>query len=150
MACRVVVRSGFVQPVCVRGERPLELAGSARLSVRRWHHYQPHLHRENPIAKGLEYLRVYEQEAIRSYAQAGKILGVCRQRVQQLVYLVTRLPDEIKGTLLAEKDPEILRRFTERNLRPIAALDNRRAQLTLFSRMMLDAKSARPQPRKAV
>jgi hypothetical protein len=40
-------------------------------------------------------LRVFEDESVRTYAQAAEIIGVSRERVYQLTSLVTKLSPQI-------------------------------------------------------
>jgi len=87
----------------VRGDKPRELAEIAKITARQWNRYQNGRHRENPILKGLQYLRAFEDESVRTYAQAAEVLGVSRERVYQLTSLVTRLPPKIKDFLAARK-----------------------------------------------
>lgn len=116
----------------VRGEKPKELARISKISARRWEQYENHCKRENPMLQGLRFLRVFEQESVKTYAHAAELLGVSRQRVYQLTSLVTRLPEEIKDFLLANEDPAILRYFTERRLRPLTRLTDNDDQLAEF------------------
>lgn len=120
----------------VRGEKPRELAHISKISSRKWQQYQNDLGRENPILTGLRFLRVFEQESVRSYAQAAEILDVSRQRVYQLVSLVTKLPDQIKNCLISNEDPVVGRYFTERRLRPLTALGTAEEKVARFDRML--------------
>ena len=106
----------------VRGKKPEELARISKISVRRWEQYESHWKRENPILKGLRFLCVFEQESVKTYAEAAEIVGVSRQRVYQVTWLVTKLPQEIKDFLLTNDDPPTLRYFTERRLRRLTRL----------------------------
>ena len=85
----------------VRGDKPTELAEIAKITARQWQRYERGQHIENPILKGLQYLRVFEDESVRTYAQAAEIIGVSRERVYQLTSLVTKLPSQIKDFLAA-------------------------------------------------
>jgi hypothetical protein len=120
----------------VRGTVPTELAGIAKVSQRRWDQYARDQERENPILTGLRYLRLFEQESVTTYAHAASILGVSRQRVYQLVSLVTKLPALIKDYLIRNEDPAIDRFFTERRLRPLIVLPDDDAKHRLFASML--------------
>lgn len=126
----------------VRGRKPTELAKISKISQRRWHQHEHDQERENPILTGLRYLRLFEQESVRTYAQAAEIVGVSRQRVYQLVSLVTKLPDEIKDVLMRNDDPAVLRYFTERRLRPITKVGDDARQALLFRRMLGECHAA--------
>ena len=112
------------------------MAGIAKVSQRRWHQYERDQERENPILIGLRYLRLFEQESVTTYARAAIILGVSRQRVYQLVSLVTKIPTPIMDYLVSNEDPAIDRFFTERRLRPLTALPDDEAKYSLFVSML--------------
>jgi hypothetical protein len=69
------------RPYFIRGPLPKELAAKSRVTKRRWKQYEDHIARENPISKGMRYLRVFENETVNSYAEAAVILETSRQRV---------------------------------------------------------------------
>jgi transposase len=81
-----------------------------------------------------------EDEFVRTYAQAAEILAVSRERVCQVTSLVTKLPPEIKDFLAGTKDPDILRFFTERRLRPLTMLSDPEAQMAQFAELLAEAK----------
>lgn len=124
----------------VRGNKPKELAAIAKITARQWHRYQNGQKRENPILKGLRWLRVFEDESVRTYAQAAEIIGVSRERVYQLTSLVAKLPPQIKDFLAGTDDPALLRFFTERRLRPLTMLPDQEAQIAEFARILAGAR----------
>ncbi|MFH1970585.1 MAG: hypothetical protein ABIJ53_09745 [Verrucomicrobiota bacterium] len=81
-------------------------------------------------------MRLFENESIRTYAQAAEIVGVCRGRVFQLVSLVTRLPKEITDFLAANKDPVIRGYFSERRLRPLTLMEYDEQKIKRFRAML--------------
>jgi hypothetical protein len=117
------------------------LAHIARITTRQRAQYECALKRDNPILKGLRWLRVFEDESVRTYAQAAEIIGVSRERVYQLTSLVTRLAPEIKDFLAGTKDPDLLRFFTERRLRPLTMLSDAEAQMAQFAKRLAEAKA---------
>ena len=124
----------------VRGDKPRELAAIAKITARQWHQFQNGRHRENPILKGLQCLKVFEDESVRTYAQAAEILGVSRERVYQLTSLVTKLPPQIKDFLAGTEDPVLLRFFTERRLRPLTMIPDGEAQMAQFDALLAESK----------
>lgn len=86
--------------------------------------------------KGLQWLRLFENESIRTYAQAAEIVGVSRIRMFQLVSLITRLPREITDFLAANKDPVIRAHFSERRLRPLTLLESDEQKIKRFRAML--------------
>jgi hypothetical protein len=124
------------------------LADIAKITGRQWRRYENGLHRENPILKGLQCLRVFENESVRTYAQAAEILGISRERVYQLTSLVTKLPPEIKDFLVSAEDPAVLRYFTERRLRPLTMLPDGDTQMTQFKQLLAEAQKDTISPQK--
>jgi len=116
----------------VRVEKSRELARIAKISTRRREQYENHCKRENPVLKGLRFLRVFEQESVNTYAQAAKILGVPRPYYCQIISLVLKLPQQIKDFLVDNEDPAVLRYFTERRLRPLTGLATDEQKLDRF------------------
>lgn len=86
----------------------------------------------------MQWLRLFENESIRTYAQAAEIVGVCRGRVFQLVSLVTRLPKEITDFLAANKDPVIRVHFSERRLRPLTLMESDEQKIKRFRAMLAE------------
>lgn len=126
----------------MRGEKPAELAKIPRISVRQWEHFQSVNSRNNPVLQGLQWLRLFENESVSTYAEAAEIVGVCRGRVWQLVSLVTRLPKEVTDYLVANKDPFIRAHFSERRLRPLTLLKSDEQKVERFHDMLKDARAA--------
>ena len=116
------------------------MAHFARITARQWAQYEHGLKRDNPILKGLRWLRVFEDESVRTYAQAAEIIGVSRERVYQLTSLVTKLPPRIKDFLAGTEDSAVLRFFTERRLRPLTMVSDGEAQMTQFAELLAAAK----------
>jgi len=115
------------------------LAHIARITTREWAQYETGLKRDNPILKGLRWLRVFEDESVRTYAQAAEIIGVSRERVYQLTSLVTKLPSRIKDFLAGTDDPAVLRFFTERRLRPLTMIPDGEMQMAQFAELLSEA-----------
>ena len=104
---------------------------------------------ENPIAKGLRFLQVFEQPAVKTYADAASILGVSRQRVYQLTSLIRKLPEEVRNLLLETDNPAIQGDFTERQLRPLTTLSSDGEKLAGFMALLDEVCPARHPPRIA-
>jgi hypothetical protein len=81
---------------------------------------------ENPIHIARAYLE--EGEDACSYADIAKKFKVSRAEVCYHIGLVNRLPEKFVSWLEQNDDPEVLRVFTERRLRPIARLDDEKKQ----------------------
>ena len=131
----------------IRGQKPEGLVHLARVTTRQWRRYMRRQDWENPIAKGLRFLQVFEQPAVTTYADAASILGVSRQRVYQLTSLVRKLPSEITRALLDTEDPAIQGYFTERRLLPLTRLGSDEEKIAGFAALLEQASSARRPPR---
>jgi hypothetical protein len=116
------------------------LADFAKITARQWQRYQRGQHIWNPVLKGLQYLRVFEDQSVRTYAQAAEIIGVSRERVYQLTSLVTKLPPQIKDFLAGTAEPAVLRFFTERRLRPLTMTPDGETQMAQFAELLAEAK----------
>ena len=116
------------------------MAAIAKITARQWRRYQNGRHRDNPILKGLQCLSAFEDESVRTYAQAAEVLGVSRERVYQLTSLVTKLPPEIRDFQAGTEDPVLLRFFTERRLRPLTMIPDGEAQMAQFDALLAEAK----------
>ncbi len=128
----------------MRGQKPEELAHLARVTTRQWRRYVKRQDWENPIAKGLRFLQVFEQREVTTYADAARILGVSRQRVYQFTSLVRQLPDQVKAILLETDDPATQGYFTERRLRPLATIRSNEEKLARFAVMLQQAPVTSP------
>lgn len=135
-------RTYSVGPLFIRGEKPRELARIAKITARQWQHYQSVTTRNNPVLQGLQWLRLFEKESVRTYAQAAEIAGVHRSRVFQLVSLVTKLPREITDFLVANKDPFVRAHFSERRLRPLTLLESDKDKVWQFRAMLTEVQSS--------
>ena len=125
------------------------MAHLARVTTRQWRRYVKRQDWENPIAKGLRFLQVFEQPAVTTYADAASILGVSRQRVYQLASLVRKLPSEVTRALLDTEDPAIQGYFTERRLRSLTALGTDDEKVARFTALLEQVSTAIHPPRTA-
>jgi hypothetical protein len=126
----------------MRGPKPAELADIARITARQWRQYESSGSRTNPILTGLRFLKVFENESVRTYAQAAEIIGVSRERVYQMTALVTKLPAEIKDILAGAKDPAVLQYFTERRLRPLTIMPTDEDKMERFREMLAEVEDS--------
>ena len=55
------------QRVFIRGKKPQELAHIARITTRQWAQHERDIKRDNPVLKGLRWLRVFEDESPNSW-----------------------------------------------------------------------------------
>jgi hypothetical protein len=51
----------------MHGQKPAELADVARITARQWRQYETRLNLSNSILTGLRFLKVFENESVRTY-----------------------------------------------------------------------------------
>jgi hypothetical protein len=130
----------------VRGIKPKKLADDSKITQHRWQKYKRQTSQENPIAKGMRYLRVFESESVNTYAQAAEILEVSRQRVYQHVALATKLAPEIIEFVMRNRDNlDVTAYFTERRLRPLTMIADKEEQIAAFREMLSDFDGSLPE-----
>jgi hypothetical protein len=62
----------------------------------------------------------------------AKVLGISRTRVYYMVSLVSKLPKKIVNYLANKNEPEYLKYFTERRLRRIVFIKDKKEQIKAF------------------
>jgi hypothetical protein len=103
------------------------LAEAAEKSVRRIP--------ENPIHTARLYLQEHEADPPKSYSAIARQFGVSRSEVCYHIALAKRLPKDFVTWLGQCEDPDKLRLFTERRLRPISRLVEKEEQWTYLKRL---------------
>jgi len=67
-----------------------------------------------------------------TYVNVAKVLGVSRTRVYYMVSLVSKLPKKIVNYLANKNEPEYLKYFTERRLRRVVFIKDKKKQMSAF------------------
>jgi ParB-like chromosome segregation protein Spo0J len=93
---------------------------------------KPVYRRISPIKEALKYASMLEND---SKAQIGRSLGVSRARVCQMTNLL-RLDKSIQRYLLSIKDTKRHNYFTERRLRGIAIIKDKKEQVRRFRELL--------------
>ncbi|MCK4789908.1 MAG: ParB/RepB/Spo0J family partition protein [Desulfobacteraceae bacterium] len=96
---------------------------------------KPVLRRKSPLAEALTYAEALNNPAILSQARVGAIFGVSRARVCQVLSLLN-LDESIKKYLLAIEDPKEHNFFSERKLRQIALIKDKKTQTRKFGNLV--------------
>ena len=78
-----------------------------------------------------------------TYDDLAEVHKVTKARVCQLIALYNRLPSGISDYLLTTNDPEILKYFTERRLRPLTLLKSDKDKFIKFDEMIKEAMAVR-------
>jgi len=96
---------------------------------------RPQKEYSNPIKVGLKFVQYLKDHPDSTYDDLSKIYGVCKARVCQMVALYNRLPSRITEYLMNIDEPEILKHFTERRLRPLTLLASDDDKIRKFDEM---------------
>lgn len=94
--------------------------------------------KSNPIRKGFEFVQYLEDNPSVTYDDLASEVGISKARVCQMIALCRRLPEEITGYLVELDEPEVLKHFTERKLRPLTLLTTDDEKIRTFHDMKRD------------
>ncbi len=92
------------------------------------------IRKSSPIEMALKFAEVLREPSVVSKAQVARRFGVSRARVCQMLKLL-QLDDSILDFIMATTDSENSDHFTERRLRPIAAVQDRNQQVRMFNEL---------------
>jgi hypothetical protein len=124
------------QKLLVKGEKSSIFASNRAITKRDWEHsLRPQKECTNPITVGFQLSQYLKDHPGSAYDDLSKIYGVCKARVCQMVALYNRLPSRITEYLMNTDEPEILKYFTERRLRPLTLLACDEDKLRKFDKM---------------
>ena len=85
---------------------------------------------------GFRFVEYLKDNPEATYDDLAADAGITKARVCQIVALCKRLPSEITEFLMNTKEPEILKYFSERRLRPLTQLASDEDKITKFYGMM--------------
>ena len=89
----------------------------------------------NPILTGFEFVEYLNKNPNATYGDLSVDAGITKARVCQMIALCKRLPPEITDYLINTDEPEILKHFTERKLRPLTLLASDEDKIRKFDEM---------------
>jgi hypothetical protein len=89
----------------------------------------------NPIKVGFRFVQYLKDHPDSTYDDLARMSGVSKARICQMVALYNRLPDPITDYLMNTDEPEVLKYFTERRLRPLTLLSSDVEKLRNFDEM---------------
>jgi len=117
------------------GEKPSFISSKKAITEREWKSALRKNNWKNPIFEGQKYLEYLESNLDFKYQDAAKEFGVSKARVCQMVALYNRLPSRITEYLMNTDEPEIIKYFTERRLRPLTLLVSDDDKIRKFDKM---------------
>lgn len=91
----------------------------------------------NPIKVGFQFAQYLTDHPESTYDDLAGISGVSKARVCHMIALYKRLPDQITDYLMNTDEPEILKYFTERRLRPLTLLESNDEKINRFDEMRM-------------
>jgi hypothetical protein len=89
----------------------------------------------NPVRTGFEFVEYLNKNPNTTYDDLSLDAGITKARVCQMIALCKRLPPEITEYLINTDEPEILKYFTERKLRPLTLLESDEDKIKKFYEM---------------
>jgi hypothetical protein len=90
---------------------------------------------KNPVRIGFEFVEYLYKNPSANYDDLSIDAGITKARVGQMIALCKRLPPEITEYLINTDEPEILKHFTERRLRPLTLLTSDDDKIIKFMEM---------------
>ena len=106
-----------------KGEKPAQFAPNRAVSQRDWEYsLYPKKEYSNPVKVGFQFVQYLKNHPNSTYDDLSEMSGVSKTRVCQMVALCNKLPAPITDYLMNTDEPEVLKYFTERRLRPLTLL----------------------------
>ncbi len=117
----------------VNGDKPTGLPANRPITKREWERY----HREytNPVKVGSKFIQYLKDHPGATYDDVAGISGISKARVCPMLALCKRLPKEITDFLMNTDEPETLKHFTERKLRPLTLMASDDDKIERFKEM---------------
>jgi hypothetical protein len=127
-------RYNHKKKVLLRGEKPATFTPNKAITKRDWERsLKPK--KANPIEIGTRFLEYLNENPGSTYDDIAEVFGVSKARVCQMLALCNRLPEQITNYLLNADEPDILKHFTERKLRPLTLMESDDEKINRFSEM---------------
>ncbi len=120
----------------IRGVKPAAFPADRAIMKRDWEHsLRPQKEYPNPIQVGYQFVQYLKNHPDSTYDDLSGMAAVSKARVCQMVALYNRLPSQITEYLMNTDEPEILKYFTERKLRPLTLLTSDEDKIKIFDEM---------------
>lgn len=125
------------QLVIITGELPYNLKTDKRITKKLLKQAKPVIRKPSSLEEALKYAEVLKEPSIVSKAQVGARFGVGRARVYQILNLLN-LDYTIQKYLLSIENVKEHNYFTEKRLRQVAIMRDKREQIKRFSELVND------------
>lgn len=114
------------------------------ITQREWQRFL-HLDDEypNPVKVGFKFVQYLKDHPNSTYDELAGMSGVSKARICQMAALCKRLPSLISDYLLNTDDPEVMKHFTERRLRPLTMLVSDDVKIRVSYKMMRKLKNSK-------
>jgi hypothetical protein len=120
----------------VKGLKPAQFAPNRAVTQKQWEHsLRPEKEDPNPIKLGFQFVQYLKEHPNSTYDELAAMSGVSKARICQIVALHKRLPAPITDYLMNNDEPEVLKYFIERKLRPLTLLASDDEKLRKFEEM---------------
>lgn len=117
------------------GLQPYGMVTDQRITRKLMRESAPKTRKSSPIEIALKFAEVLREPSVVSKAQVARRFGVNRTRVCQVLKLI-QLDESILKFLKSIANTEETNYFTERRLRPIAAVVDRNQQVRMFNELV--------------
>lgn len=119
-----------------KGQKPVIFPSNKAITHKGW---KRSLHMEweppNPVRTGFQFIEYLDDNPNATYDDLAADAGVTKARVCQMIALCKRLPADITKFLMNAHEPEFLKYFTERRLRPLTLLASDDDKIRKFNEM---------------
>ena len=123
--------------VLQRGQKSALFSANNAITQKNWQRSLPQERGpSNPVRAGFRFVEYLNDNPNATYDDLAADAGVTKARVCQMIALCKRLPTEITEFLMDTHEPEILKYFTERRLRPLTQLASNEDKIKKFDEMM--------------
>ncbi|MCK5606178.1 hypothetical protein KAR91_30040 [Candidatus Pacearchaeota archaeon] len=122
------------------GIPPVNLPANCRITKSYLKQNTPIERKLSPLAEALKYEDVLQEPSVETLSQVGMRFNVSRARVSQMLNLLN-LDESIRGYLSSIDDAQKHNFFTERKLRNIAIIKDKKEQNSRFRKLVSDIDS---------
>ncbi len=120
-------------------EKPALLKHLDTIDQQAWEQYEAHLKRIPPLERAESYRRLMEEMKVRSVCALARALGKDEAGLRQYMKLL-KLPAPIQSYLKENRDPAMVRYFSENRLSELLKLGDPRAAWRRFQEMVAEAR----------
>ena len=119
-----------------KGQKPANFPANKAITQKDWKRSLRQKRKlTNPVRTGFEFVEYLNKNPVSTYDDLSVDAEITKARVCQMIALCKRLPPEITEYLFNTDEPEILKHFTERRLRPLTLLESDEDKIKKFDEM---------------